>query len=534
VAGLTLAGALAIAPTASASTINIGVVKASQYASARGFINAVTVMDMKTGQTWQAGSTTRLFGAGSVTKVLIATKILATGNMSGNVETQAYSMVTRSDDNAATNLWERFGSTGIIGWVKKYYGISDLGTTNTEPGFWGNTHITSHGIAELYYHILRDPKVGPWLVNAMHHYNCNATDGTNQCFGIPQATSGAGIKQGWSAGYGSADNRNDSIIHTTGLVDSNRYAVVILTEGVGTAGQSGPTGVVPAEANAVTAMAKLVLPGGKVAPISVTAASAVADVNGDGRADLVATKTDGSLWLYLNNGDPTHPYSTGRKIGLTGWQGYNRIVAADVDGNHEADLIATRPDGTLWLYRNTGNATHPYATGTQIGSSGWNGFDRIEAADVDGNGRADLLTTKATGALWLYRNNGSNTHPFSTGQVIGQSGWQAFDRLASADVDGNHRADLIGTQPDGTLWLYRNNGSNTHPFSTGQEIGQSGWQAFDRLVVGDVDGNGRADLLATKSTGALWLYRNAGSNTYPFPGGHEIGSSGWQAFNRLF
>jgi len=53
-------------------------------------------------------------------------------------------------------------------------------------------------------------------------------------------------------------------------------------------------------------------------------------------------------------------------------------------------------------------------------------------------------------------------------------------------------------------------------------------------VVGDVDGNGRADLLATKSTGALWLYRNAGSNTYPFPGGHEIGSSGWQAFNRLF
>src|SRR6185437_10501027 len=212
------------------------------------------------------------------------------------------------------------------------------------------------------------------------------------------------------------------------------------------------------------------------APISVTAASAVADVNGDGRTDLVATKTDGSLWLYLNNGDPTHPYSTGRKIGLTGWQGYNRIVAADVDGNHEADLIATRPDGTLWLYRNTGNATHPYATGTQIGSNGWNGFDRIEAADVDGNGRADLLTTKATGALWLYRNNGSNAHPFSTGQVIGQSGWQAFERLASADVVGNHLADLMGTQPDGTLWLYRNNGSNAHPFSTGQVIGQSGWQ----------------------------------------------------------
>jgi hypothetical protein len=320
VAALTLAGALAATPAVSAAaptTINASVVKASSYASKQGFINAVTVMDMKTGQTWQAGSIKRLFGAGSVMKVIIATKILATGKMTGDIAARAFKMVTLSDDDQATYLWDTFGSSGIITWVAKHYRIPDLGTPNDEPGFWGNTHITSHGIAELYYHALRDPAVGPWLSNAMHHYNCQASDGTDQCFGIPQATKSAGVKQGWSAGYGSADNRNNSILHTTGLVEGNRYAVVILTEGVGTAYQSGPTGVVPAAAAAVDAMAKLLLPGGRIPQVLITSPARPNAVGGDHRTTLPTTRTVGTLWLYLDNASNTHSFASGALIGAS-------------------------------------------------------------------------------------------------------------------------------------------------------------------------------------------------------------------------
>ncbi|MGH8959591.1 MAG: FG-GAP repeat domain-containing protein [Jatrophihabitantaceae bacterium] len=263
------------------------------------------------------------------------------------------------------------------------------------------------------------------------------------------------------------------------------------------------------------------------------AGSTAADVDGDGRADLLATKPDGSLWYYRNTGNAAHPFSTGRKIGTSGWNGFTKLAAADVNGDHRADLVAVRPDGTLWYYRNTGSATHPFTTAGEIGASGWNGFTKLAAADVNGDHRADLVAVRPDGTLWYYRNTGSATRPFSTASEIGASGWNAFDKLALADVDGDQHADVLATRPDGTLWYYRNTGSATRPFSTASEIGASGWNAFDKLVAGDTDGDGHADLLVTRPTGILSLYPNTQSSTRPFAGRTQIGLTGWQAFDRL-
>jgi hypothetical protein len=106
-----------------------------------------------------------------------------------------------------------------------------------------------------------------------------------------------------------------------------------------------------------------------------------ADVSGDGHADIVATKPDGTLWYYPNNSDsnPGHiPFTNGTQIG-TGWTMYNRVMAADVSGDGHADIVATKPDGTLWYYPNNSdsNPGHiPFTTGTQIGT-GWTVYNRI-------------------------------------------------------------------------------------------------------------------------------------------------------------
>ncbi|NUO55179.1 MAG: hypothetical protein HOV78_00840, partial [Hamadaea sp.] len=53
-----------------------------------------------------------------------------------------------------------------------------------------------------------------------------------------------------------------------------------------------------------------------------------ADVTGDGYTDLVARKTDGTLWLYSNNivRDDGVPYSSAasRQIG-SGWNNFNLV-----------------------------------------------------------------------------------------------------------------------------------------------------------------------------------------------------------------
>ncbi|MFD5828348.1 FG-GAP-like repeat-containing protein [Lentzea sp. NPDC060358] len=249
------------------------------------------------------------------------------------------------------------------------------------------------------------------------------------------------------------------------------------------------------------------------------------DVTGDGRSDLIARRPDGTLWLYTNGGSDTAPYGTGTQIGVA-WEQFAWFLAGDVTGDRRADIVAARPDGTLWLYVNGGSNTSPYGTGIQIGVS-WEQFRNVTLADVTDDGRADIVAARPDGTLWLYVNGGSDTAPYGTGTQIGVS-WEQFSWVLGGDVTGDRRADIVAARPDGTLWLYVNGGSDTSPYGTGTQIGVS-WQQFDRIQVGDVTGDGRADVTATRPDGTLWLYVNGGSDTSPYGTGSQIGS-GWEVF----
>ena len=240
---------------------------------------------------------------------------------------------------------------------------------------------------------------------------------------------------------------------------------------------------------------------------------------------MVATRPDGTLWYYQNGGSST-PYTTPSQIGLGGWQVFDRLLFADVNGDARADIVATKPDGTLWYYQNNGTAL-PYSGPAQIGLGGWQHFDRLLLADVNGDGRADIVATKPDGTLWYYQNNGT-AQPFSGPVQIGLGGWQAFNRLYLADVNGDGRADIVATMPDGTLWYYQNNGT-TLPYSGAVEIGLGGWQAYVRLAVADVDGDGLADIVATMPDGGVWYYRN-NHTAIPYGGPSQI-AAGWNQYS---
>jgi hypothetical protein len=214
-----------------------------------------------------------------------------------------------------------------------------------------------------------------------------------------------------------------------------------------------------------------------------------ADVSGDGHADVLAIKPDGTLWYYPNNSSTNPgnlPFTTGTQIG-TGWEVFNSAHAADISGDGHADLVATKPDGTLWYYPNNSdsNPGHvPFISGTQIGT-GWQAFTTVSTADVSGDGHADILATKPDGTLWYYPNNSDSNPghlPFTTGTQIG-TGWEVFNWVHAADVSGDGHADLLATKPDGTLWYYPNNSDSNPghlPFTTGTQIG-TGWEVFDRV-----------------------------------------------------
>jgi hypothetical protein len=93
----------------------------------------------------------------------------------------------------------------------------------------------------------------------MRHMSTTAADGTDQDFGLAAQTQTGAFKQGWGDDNDAADCEE---LNSTGLLDSDRYAVAILTQHV-------PAEAMSALQPDIDAVAAAVAPGGAVlAPVA--------------------------------------------------------------------------------------------------------------------------------------------------------------------------------------------------------------------------------------------------------------------------
>lgn len=81
------------------------------------------------------------------------------------------------------------------------------------------------------------------------------------------------------------------------------------------------------------------------------------------------------------------------------------------------------------------------------------------------------------------------------------------------------------------LYLYRGTGVSTSPFAGKVDLG-SGWQQYNKLASpGDIDGDGRADLLAANSGGDLYRYTSYTDGR--FKARVKLGT-GWNTYRNLY
>jgi len=227
---------------------------AAAYGPSNRYKIGIAVYDTKRNKVYGSGPYKSTFASESVVKAMIATRLIKQGRMHGSTAKRAYKMITQSDDGIASAFYGSVGGDGLINWVKRHYHVPDLGSPPRRAGWWGNTHITPIGLVKFYAKVKRDKKVGPWLLNAMHHAHQYGSDGTYQFFGLPSATKHAAVKQGWGLDYDDWGRSAD--FNTTGFINGDRYAVAILARGPArTYGR--------AIGNALTQTARRLLPGGR-------------------------------------------------------------------------------------------------------------------------------------------------------------------------------------------------------------------------------------------------------------------------------
>ena len=263
----------------------------------------------------------------------------------------------------------------------------------------------------------------------------------------------------------------------------------------------------------------------------------IRDFNGDNRTDIFAAYQDGSLLLYRGNG--AGQFRPGYATIGSGWNGIDAMLSpGDFDSDGNTDLIARRPDGTLWLYR--GNGAGGWLNGTtpdQIGSSGsWNAFTALfSPGDFDGDGKPDVLVRKPDGYLWLYRGNGTGYWLNGNGgtRIEDGGGWNSYRRLFSpGDFDSDGKPDMMGTEADGILKLYRGNGTGGWLNRTNPKTYGSGWTGPTALFSpGDFTGDSYTDVITRDTDGYLWLYRGNGAGS--FLSAREKIGKGWNTMSKI-
>ncbi len=229
-------------------------------------------------------------------------------------------------------------------------------------------------------------------------------------------------------------------------------------------------------------------------------ALATADLNGDGKLDIVTTSecadgncSNGSLSVLLGNGDGSFQapvaYNSGGQYALS-------TAIADLNGDGKSDLVAANQcatgadcsSGNVAVLLGNGDGT--FQPAASYGSGAAYAF-AVAIGDLNGDGKADVIVTNqcsdvntcSSGAIGLLLGSGDGTLQAAATTITPVIG--GIQAVLLGDFNGDHSLDVVSAAGN---FLLLGNGDGT--FRSPLPLGASGLG----IASGDFNGDGRPDL----------------------------------------
>ena len=248
--------------------------------------------------------------------------------------------------------------------------------------------------------------------------------------------------------------------------------------------------------------------------------SALADLDGDGKMDIVVTNGSSNTISVYRNISVAGSITSGSfaaKVDFATGTVPNIIVVGDLDGDGKLDLaVSNNSASTISIFRNTSTSgsitTSSFAA--KVDFSVGSNPRGIALNDIDGDGKLDIAVANKTGNTVSVLYNTSTSGSITSGSFAAQITFSSSspNEIVFSDLDGDGKAEmLVANGASNITSVYLNTASRgsitSSSFATAATYTTGSFA--EGAATGDIDGDGKQDMvIVNSSSNTVSLFRN--------------------------
>jgi hypothetical protein len=239
------------------------------------------------------------------------------------------------------------------------------------------------------------------------------------------------------------------------------------------------------------------------------ASPALADLNGDGLAEVIIPSADGYLYCWTGDGSELidgdgNPSTTGRFAWLGDRWVYGSPAVADLDGDLSLEIVQPGKDGNIHAFHADGTVVDGWPVNV-----GARSFCSPAIGDVDGDGELEIAVGSNLEQVWLLEADGTIMDGWPRGLFL-NGDFPPSPVLADLTDDGFLEVVLVGSDGEVVVRDY-----------TGQTL--PGWPrnlgsfTMSSPAVADIDGDPGMEIVVGANDGRIYGFDSDGEPLRGWP-----------------